>query len=90
VIAREHTKALEQQLIKTEQRKSDEGNRLTHENIKKKFTETRTSSRRGSQGQDDNFSNASFKSSNTGFTGNTAFENQAKISKENIIYQKYV
>jgi len=90
VVAREHTKALEKQLIKTEQSEDNEESKLTQENVERNFSENKKSSRRQSASHEDNFSSASFKSSNTGFTGATAFENQAKISKENIIYQKYV
>lgn len=90
-VARQHTKALEQQLTRIEQgkHKGYEESKLTQENINKKFKE-RDSQRKISSDNEDNFSSASFKSANTGFTGGTGIESQAKISKEDIIYQKYV
>jgi hypothetical protein len=74
-IARQHTKALEQQLMKAEQGK---------------LKDTQDSKRKKIEDNDDVISQGSFKSAHTGFTGNTAMENQAKITKESIIYQKYV
>lgn len=88
-MTRQHTKALEQQLIKIEQAKPRENEEAKNSRGFQNQLKERSSQKHLGD-NDDNFSQASFKSAQTGFTGNTAMEEQAKISKESIIYQKYV
>ena len=91
-VSRQHTRALEQQL----QRLEDGAGQPERRTVEKKSTPSAGSSEKKNphhhhhHNNDDNESITSFKTANTGFTGTTIKDGPAKVSKENIIYQKYV
>ena len=85
-IARDHTKELEQQLLKNEKQKFKPQEEVTPE----RSTKRNLSNKRENDEFEDNKSTISFKTAKTGMTEGTVPDDQHKISKENIIYQKYV